>query len=166
VNLERIDEMMAALARVRPLFHSEANFQHAFAWQLHSAYPNARIRLETRPQPGVRLDVMALMEGRRAAVELKYLLRALTTNIEDEVFELPFLGAQDVRHGRLADTSVTGSEADPCGDSPRAAMRPMAPCRGAPVLRRERRLRVPGRRLRRLRPAALICPDSSLAEME
>jgi len=55
VNLAEIEETMAALARVRPLFHSEADFQHAFAWQLHSADPDARIRLETRPRPGCAL---------------------------------------------------------------------------------------------------------------
>ncbi len=88
---------MAALALVRPLFHSEADFQHAFAWQLHSAHPDARIRLETRPRPGVRLDVMALIGGRRVAVELKYLLRDLSATVEDELFELPFQSAQDVR---------------------------------------------------------------------
>ena len=43
---------MAALARVRPLFHSEADFQHAFAWQLHSAHPDARIRLEIASATG------------------------------------------------------------------------------------------------------------------
>jgi len=42
VNLGEIEETMAALALVRPLFHSEADFQHAFAWQLHSAHPDAR----------------------------------------------------------------------------------------------------------------------------
>jgi hypothetical protein len=97
VNRKEIEQTMAALARVRPLFHSEADFQHAFAWQLHSAYPDARVRLETRPRPGVRLDVLALIDGRRVAVELKYLLRDLTTTVEDELFELPFQSAQDVR---------------------------------------------------------------------
>src|SRR6059036_11880 len=97
---------MAALALVRPLFHSEADFQHAFAWQLHSAHPDARIRLETRPRPGVRLDVMALIGGRRVAVELKYLLRDLSATVEDELFELPFQSAQDVR--RYAPTSSPG----------------------------------------------------------
>jgi len=97
VNLDAIEETMVALAQVRPLFHSEADFQHAFAWQLHGANPSARIRLETRPRPGVRLDVMALIDGRRVAVELKYLLRGLTTTVEDELFELPFQSAQDVR---------------------------------------------------------------------
>jgi hypothetical protein len=85
VNLGEIEETMAALALVRPLFHSEADFQHAFAWQLHSAHPDARIRLETRPRPGVRLDVMALIGGRRVAVELKYLLRDLSATVEDEL---------------------------------------------------------------------------------
>src|SRR5688500_96340 len=92
-----IEQTMAALARARPLFHSEADFQHAFAWQLHSAYPDARIRLETRPRPGVRLELLALIDGQRIAVELKYLLRDLTTTVEDELFELPFQSAQDVR---------------------------------------------------------------------
>ena len=39
---------MAALARVRPLFHSEADFQHALAWLIHQRHSDARIRLEYR----------------------------------------------------------------------------------------------------------------------
>lgn len=88
---------MAGLARERPVFHSEADFQHGFAWQLNKAYPAARIRLETRPRPGVRLDVLIVIDGKRIAFELKYLLRTLRTTIEDEFFELPFQGAQDTR---------------------------------------------------------------------
>lgn len=95
--LAELEQTMAALAAQRPIFHSEADFQHAFAWQLQRSYPQARIRLETRPRPGVRLDVLAYVDGRRVAFELKYLLRRLTTTIEDELFELPFQGAQDTR---------------------------------------------------------------------
>lgn len=95
--LAELEQTMAALAGQRPIFHSEADFQHAFAWQLQRLYPQARIRLETRPRPGVRLDVLAYVDGRRVAVELKYLLRKLSTTIEDELFELPFQGAQDTR---------------------------------------------------------------------
>ena len=40
---------------------------------------------------------MALIDGRRVAVELKYLLRGLATTVEEELFELPFQSAQDVR---------------------------------------------------------------------
>lgn len=79
------------------VFHSEADFQHDFAWQLRSAHPDARIRLETRPRPGVRLDVLAVIDGRKVAFELKYLLRDLTTTVDGELFALPNQSAQDVR---------------------------------------------------------------------
>ena len=88
---------MAALAEERPLFHSEADFQHAFAWRLHSVHPGARIRLETRFRPGERLDVLAVIDGRRVAIELKYLLRKLTATVEGELFDLPDQSAQDIR---------------------------------------------------------------------
>jgi hypothetical protein len=97
VDLAELEETMAALAATRPVFHSEADFQHGFAWQLHRKYPNAPIRLETRPRPRVRLDVLAVINERRIAFELKYLLRALSITIDAEVFELPNQGAQDVR---------------------------------------------------------------------
>lgn len=97
MDLAEIERTMSALAQQRPLFHSEADFQHAFAWQIHQQHPDARIRLETRPRPGVRLDVLVLLGSTRIAFELKYLLRTLRTTIEDESFELPFHGAQDTR---------------------------------------------------------------------
>lgn len=96
-TLEDVASIMAALSQSRPVFHSEADFQHAFAWQLHQAYPGARIRLEVRARTGERLDVYAVIDGRRVSVELKYLLRTLKTTIDEEVFDLPFQSAQDVR---------------------------------------------------------------------
>jgi hypothetical protein len=67
LSVPAIEQTMAAIAHSRPLFHSEADFQHGFAWQLHTTYPDARIRLETRPRPGVRLDVLALVDGQRVS---------------------------------------------------------------------------------------------------
>lgn len=106
---------MGSLARSRPVFHSEADFQHALAWQLHTDHPEARIRLETRPRPGVRVDISAVIDGRRLAIELKYLLRGLTATIEGEIFALPSQGAQDIRRydfikdiGRLEILRATG----------------------------------------------------------
>lgn len=96
-TLSDLERTMTALAARRPVFHSEADFQHAFAWQMQLEHPAARIRLETRPRRGVRLDVHVLLNGRRIAVELKYLLRRLTVTVEDELFDLPSQGAQDVR---------------------------------------------------------------------
>jgi hypothetical protein len=43
----------------------------------------------------VRPDVLAVIDGRRVAFELKYLLRDLTTTIDDELFSLPNQSAQD-----------------------------------------------------------------------
>ena len=87
---------MAALAGSRPVFHSEADFQHAFAWELHGAYPSAAVRLETRPRQGVRLDPLATIDGLRIAIEFKYLLRRLVVDIGGETFDLPNHGAQDI----------------------------------------------------------------------
>jgi hypothetical protein len=42
-------DLLARLARNRPVFHSEADFQHALAWEIHSLHPTAKIRLEYRP---------------------------------------------------------------------------------------------------------------------
>jgi hypothetical protein len=97
MDLPELEALMAALAVSRPVFHSEADFQHAFAWQLHLAYPDARIRLETRTRPHVRLDVLAVIDGRRIAFELKYLVRALSATVAGELFELSNQSAQDER---------------------------------------------------------------------
>ncbi len=68
---------MAQLAEERPVFHSEADFQHAFASRLHLERPDARIRLEARARAGVRLDLLAALDSWRVAIEFKYLLRRL-----------------------------------------------------------------------------------------
>ena len=65
---------MVRLAKVRPVFHSEADFQHALAWQLREEYPHLSIRLEyRRPQLTLRgyIDVWASTTDEPAAIELK-----------------------------------------------------------------------------------------------
>ena len=96
-SLSDLHGVMAAVANTRPVFHSEADFQHAFAWQIHKAFPDADVRLETRPLPGVRLDVLVRRGGTRIAIELKYLLRKLAATWNAEQFELPMQSAHDVR---------------------------------------------------------------------
>lgn len=53
-----LSDLMRRLALRRPVFHSEADFQHDFAWEAHSMDPNLRVRLETHPEPGTRLDLL------------------------------------------------------------------------------------------------------------
>jgi hypothetical protein len=90
---------MSRLASRRPLFHSEADFQLAFAWELQSADVDAQLRLEQRvmASPTIALDIMMRVHGRRYAFELKYLKRALEIVIADEPFKLA-TGAPDVEH--------------------------------------------------------------------
>jgi hypothetical protein len=94
-----IEASLGRLATRRPVFHSEADFQHALAWQLQLDHPDARIRLETRPLPGhaVFLDLAVSVDGVRTAIELKYLVKALVTEVDGEHFELRAQSAHDVR---------------------------------------------------------------------
>jgi len=94
-----ITEILATLAAQRPIFHSEADFQHAFAWEIHRRLPNASIRLERPLAPlnnQLHLDVWAAQENTILAVELKYKTRALSVRIDDEQFTLRNQSAQDI----------------------------------------------------------------------
>lgn len=71
----RLDDVMAELARQRPVFHSEADLQHGFARALWELGPGIHARLEV-PQhvtaAGQRLDLLCLGESGETAVEFKY----------------------------------------------------------------------------------------------
>ncbi len=92
-------DALGALSRERPIFHSEADFQHALAWQVHSADPLMNVRLETRAARGERLDLMFSRSdlGLSTALELKYPCAALDETVDGEQFVLPARGAQDIR---------------------------------------------------------------------
>ena len=94
-----IGTWLETLRRSRPVFHSEADFQHALAWAIHVSDPSVRVRLETRPAPGMRLDLLVWRPdlGRYLAVELKYLTAAWAGEVDGEHFGLLSQGAQDIR---------------------------------------------------------------------
>lgn len=94
-----LDAVLARLSEIRPVFHSEADFQQAFAWEVRAHDPTVRVRLETRPAPGMRLDLLLTSADgqRRSAVELKYLTRLWVGEVAGERFELKDQGAQDIR---------------------------------------------------------------------
>ena len=78
-----IDDLMAKLSEKRRVFHSEADFQHAFAWQIREATPEYEIRLEFNPVPEERrkiyLDIWIPVE--KVAIELKFVTRHLDTTV-------------------------------------------------------------------------------------
>ena len=94
-----IDGLMASLADRRKVFHSEADFQHALAWQIHQAMPESQIRLEVDATPAEHgrmfLDIWLPVEG--IAIELKYVTRRLELEQHGESFALRNHSAQDTR---------------------------------------------------------------------
>ena len=93
------DLVLGALASKRPVFHSEADFQHALAWELHLENPNIDIRIEYPPpwlEDRFHLDLW-IMEGDTAtAVELKYLTQRLDISLGREQFNLRDHSARDL----------------------------------------------------------------------
>lgn len=110
---------MERLASVRPIFHSEADFQHALAWRIQLENPTAAVRLETRPERGLRLDLLVRVDQERVAVELKYLVAGFEGLFDGERFDLPNHGAHDIsRHDVVKDIArVERFVADGVADS-------------------------------------------------
>jgi hypothetical protein len=93
-------ETMQAISRKRPVFHSEADFQHALAWQLHEESSQWQVRLECpltdNPGETGHLDLLLLHDGHRVAIELKYKKSPLIAQFEGETFRLKGDFAQDL----------------------------------------------------------------------
>lgn len=94
-----IDSVLRALAAKRPVFHSEADFQHALAWEVRANNPEINVRLEVptflKNQARAFIDFLTRHNGQTTFFELKY--KTLATNLEHEgeIFNLKNQGAQD-----------------------------------------------------------------------
>lgn len=94
-----IHEAMQTLAVDRPLFHSEADFQHALAWCLQRSDEGRSLRLETRAPLAetIYIDIVATnRDASRVAIELKYWTKRLDVDVNDEPFRLRNQGAHDI----------------------------------------------------------------------
>ncbi len=84
-----IHNLIADLAQHRPIFHSEADFQHALAWQIHKVIPNCEIRLEMPyrvSQGNWYLDIW--LQTMEIAIELKYRTKRMEGEKDGEYFLL------------------------------------------------------------------------------
>lgn len=90
--------VMDHLRLKRKLFHSEADFQFALAWEIQTLYPDAEVRLEYCPQnaPQMHLDVVVELSGKVYPIELKYKTLKISHSIGDEHYSLKSHGAQDI----------------------------------------------------------------------
>ena len=90
----RIHEIMRKLAKDRPIFHSEADFQHSLAFAIRNEYSSAKVRLEypirlitQNPDELGALDIW--IQNRKIAIELKYKVSKFEyTNRRGESFSL------------------------------------------------------------------------------
>lgn len=100
-----INALMNELARDRPIFHSEKDFQHALAWSIHNTIPDGHVHLEYKPFPRkkklIHLDLWIPDIG--VALELKYSTEKLDAKLDGGPFALK-PGAPDLaRYGFLKD---------------------------------------------------------------
>jgi len=92
-------EILSELAQKRPVFHSEADFQHAFAWEIHQRLASAAVRLEfpvSYQDQQLHLDIWVTQPRTILAIELKYKTRALDVQVGTEKFGLKNHSAQDI----------------------------------------------------------------------
>jgi hypothetical protein len=96
-----LHNIMKSLRTKRPVFHSEADFQFALAWEIQKEYPAAAVRLEyprTIDGKSYHIDILVGIEDELIPIELKYKTKRKLTSFNNENFDLKGQGAQD--HGR------------------------------------------------------------------
>ncbi len=102
-----INVILSHLSQYRPIFHSEADFQHALAWDIHRQFPDADIRIE-RPyrlnDKRIHVDIVVQSDRTTYGVELKYGTSKLNRLIGGEDYDVRDQSADDLtRHGFCKD---------------------------------------------------------------
>jgi hypothetical protein len=96
--MDALNNVLAQLASKRPIFCSEADFQHSLAWELHNQDPAAGIRLEYPADlndNAAHIDIVSRSGSSVTAIELKYKTRGITIEDSGETYALRNHGAQD-----------------------------------------------------------------------
>ncbi len=94
-----VEASLLKLKKDRPIFHSEADFQHALAWQIHKDNPNARVRLEVpseRKDKREHIDIVIGNQKEICAIELKYKKTRIDIWHNSEKIDLRPDQAQDI----------------------------------------------------------------------
>lgn len=96
-----IENILKQLAKKRPIFHSEADFQHALAWEIQNAFQDdVKIRLEKPFYIASQIcyvDLIVEYEGKLIPIELKYKVKELECTCDNnEEFKLKNHGAHNL----------------------------------------------------------------------
>lgn len=112
-----VAKCLESVARERPIFHSEADFQHALAWHIQKTMPDCQVRLEFKPLQCENLYLDIWLPNVEIAIELKYKTRELKhkTELDGEDFWLRDQAAHDCgRYDFLYDVSRLEMLVDNC----------------------------------------------------
>ena len=99
-------EPLTTLQEKRKIFHSEADFQFALAWEIQQQYPHYHVRLEYCPEeaPNMHIDILVFTPDGAIPIELKYKTIKTSIVIDGEKYLLRNHGAQDIgKYDFLAD---------------------------------------------------------------
>ena len=93
-----LPQILETALQCRSVFHSESDFQHHLAWEIHKTFKDAEVRLECplSHNKGVtrgHCDIVVGNDGEIIGIELKYKTKKSLVDIDDERFELKPHGA-------------------------------------------------------------------------
>ena len=88
-----LHQILRSLSEKRRLFHSEADFQFALAWEVKSFHPACEIRLEIpvktdQDEQKKRIDIVVRDAKKIFPIELKYLKKTLHGAFGGETYDL------------------------------------------------------------------------------
>ena len=105
--------IISELSKVRKLFHSEADFQFALAWEIHKN-PGTKVRLEKKmtlpnqnddeDDKNLYIDIWVEFNRKKYGIELKYKTKKVDIELDGERYILKEQAAQDfARYDYLKD---------------------------------------------------------------
>jgi len=96
--------ILKSLSKHRLLFHSEADFQHALAWEIRALRPELNVRLEVPlVDPVGTIDLLVLDRQQRIGIELKFGRGPLACSPNGEAFRLAESPPPVIRYEFLQD---------------------------------------------------------------
>jgi hypothetical protein len=94
-----IEKVINNLRKKRKIFHSEADFQFALAWEIQHLYSDVNVRLEYAykiENKVYHIDILLIIKEKFIPIELKYKTLKKAIELDNEVFTLKNHGAQDL----------------------------------------------------------------------
>lgn len=99
MDLQKLNKLINKLSLERKIFHSEADFQHSFAFLLHKENSTLEIRLEKRydiKNKSFYVDIAVFDNKSEIGIELKYKTKLFNIRIGNEQYKLKEAASNDL----------------------------------------------------------------------